>query len=135
LGTQQLAAELTGSHLHSKLLLLVDSDQPDEREGGWDAVKFGSHVVEAVMTRNHGQDWLRRVLERLAVALLAVKFRLCQRVSAGNWGLPDAHGTISPCERFSFWYSICPQAGVQNFRQHLSSTLSGCPLSALKTGE
>ena len=55
MGTRQLAAELTGSHLHSKLLLLVDSDQPDEREGGWDAVKFGSHVVEAVMTRDHGQ--------------------------------------------------------------------------------
>ena len=26
-----MAAELSGSHLHSKLLLLVDSDQPDER--------------------------------------------------------------------------------------------------------
>ena len=67
--------------------------------------------------------------------LVGSEFRLAQQVSGQNWGLPYAQRTFSPCERFPFWYSICPQAGVQNFRQHLYSMLSGCPLSALKTGE
>ena len=89
-------AELTDSHLRSKLFLLVDSEQSDEREGALDAVKFASHVVEAFMIRNHGQkSWVGVVEDGAgkAVGALAGSGNFAV-VSGYLWGI-GGHRTLT----------------------------------------
>ena len=89
LGYAAVGGGADGLSLAFKTLLLVDSDQPDEREGALDAVKFGSHVVEAVMTRNHGQKSWAGVLEEGVGGLAGSEI---SPLSAGIWGELGATG-------------------------------------------